>query len=131
MEWSSRRRRGIRKAADAGLQFGPSTSWVRYWDLLTEALAERHHVAPTHSLAEITLLANRMPHRIGLYTATHDGEIMAGVVMFTTPFVAHAQYICAAPAHRQSGALDGLLDWLIGRGFPSRPMSDSWVGNWV
>ena len=24
-----------------------------------------------------------------------------------------------------------LLDWLIGGGFPSRPMSDPWVGNWV
>lgn len=109
----SRRRRGIKRAAKECLRYRPSHRWALYWDVLAGVLATRHGVAPVHSLDEITLLAKRFPDHIQLYTAEREDEIMAGVVMFVTPMVAHAQYIAVSPAGREIGALDGLFDYLI------------------
>jgi hypothetical protein len=110
---SSRRRRGAVKAEKLGLAFGPSTDWRGYWRLLDEVLGGRHGVAPVHSLAEIELLAGRFPDRIALHAAVRGSELQAGVVMFLTDQVAHAQYIAVGDAGRESGALDGLFEHLI------------------
>lgn len=111
---SSRRERGAKKAAAAGLSFGRSQDWAGFWGLLEGVLAERHGAAPVHSLAEIELLAGRFPEEIALFTATDTDGPQAGVVMFRTAQVAHAQYIAAGPQGRETGALDGLFQHLIG-----------------
>jgi len=110
---SSRRTRGARKAAKAGVAFRRVDGWGAYWTLLEGVLQGRHGVRPTHSLAEIELLAGRFPGEIELHVAEGDGELQAGVVMFVTPQVAHAQYIAASEAGRETGALDGLFEHLI------------------
>jgi hypothetical protein len=107
---SSRRIRGARKAEKAGLTFARSQD---FWGLLEGVLAERHGAAPVHSLDEIQLLAGRFPEEIALFTATLDGELQAGVVMFRSSQVAHAQYIAVGEAGRETGALDGLFEHLI------------------
>jgi hypothetical protein len=112
---SGRRERGARKAQKAGLTFQRSRDWPAFWRLLEGVLAERHGASPTHSLAEIELLAGRFPDDIALYAAVHAGELQAGVVMFCSAQVAHAQYIAAGEAGRDSGALDGLFEHLIAR----------------
>ncbi|HEX7761771.1 MAG TPA: GNAT family N-acetyltransferase [Caulobacteraceae bacterium] len=110
---SERRARGARKAARAGLTFGRSTRWGDYWRVLEDVLRDRHVAAPTHSLAEIELLAGRFPDGISLHLAELAGEVQAGVVIFATDEVAHAQYIAVGEAGRANGALDGLFDHLI------------------
>ena len=111
---SSRRARGVKKADKAGLSFGRSEDWTGFWALLEGVLAGRHGAAPVHSLDEIQLLANRFPEEIALYTAFVGSEVMAGVVMFRSAQVAHAQYIAVGDAGRDAGALDGLFEHLIG-----------------
>lgn len=111
---SSRRERGAKKAAKAGLAFGRSDDWGGYWRLLEAVLGERHGVRPVHSLEEIGMLADRFPDRIALHLATLYDQVMAGVVMFSSDQVAHAQYIAVGDAGREAGALDGLFDHLIG-----------------
>lgn len=110
---SSRRTRGARKAAGASVVFGRSDRWGDYWTLLEGVLAARHGAAATHSLAEIELLAGRFPDAIALHTAERNGEVLAGVVMFLSGPVAHAQYIAAGEEGRALGALDGLFLHLI------------------
>jgi hypothetical protein len=110
---SSRRARGARKAAQAGLAFARSEDWGGYWALLEEVLGGRHGAKPVHSEAEIRLLAGRFPENISLHTAVLDGRLMAGVVMFRSAQVAHAQYIAAGEEGRGLGALDGLFEHLI------------------
>jgi hypothetical protein len=112
---SSRRERGAKKAAKAGLAFAPSDDWSGYWRLLEAVLGERHGVRPVHSVEEIEMLAGRFPGRITLHLATFGDQVMAGVVMFCADHVAHAQYIAVGEAGREAGALDGLFDHLIGR----------------
>lgn len=110
---SSRRTRGVRRAQKAGLTFQRSGDWAGFWRLLERVLAERHGAAPVHSRAEIELLAGRFPKQIALHTAEVAAELQAGVVMFCSEQVAHAQYIAAGEAGRETGALDGLFDHLI------------------
>ncbi len=110
---SSRRERGMRKAEKTGLTFQRSGDWPRFWRLLESVLAERHGVAPVHTLAEIEWLAGRFPGHISLRTAARGDEVLAGVVLFCTARVAHAQYIAVGEAGRETGALDGLFRRLI------------------
>jgi hypothetical protein len=109
----SRRRRGIKRAAKEGVTVQASPRWANFWTVLSATLASRHSVAPVHTIDEITLLADRFPAAIQLHTAECDGEILAGVVMFVTPEVAHAQYIAASDRGREFGALDATFDHLI------------------
>jgi hypothetical protein len=110
---SSRRGRGVRKAQTAGVRYERSSDWASYWALLTSVLEGRHGAAPVHSLAEIELLAGRFPDEIALFTASLDETLLAGVVMFRSAMVAHAQYIAVGEAGREAGALDGLFEHLI------------------
>lgn len=112
---SKRRERGARKARQAGVAFGVSDDWAGYWVILSTVLEERHGVPPTHTAEEIASLAQRFPGEIKLFTATADGEIIAGVVIFEAPMVAHAQYIASNSRGRELGALDGLFAFLIER----------------
>lgn len=110
---SSRRERGVKKAKKAELAFGPSERWANYWALLAEVLKERHEVRPTHSLDEIQLLADRFPDAVRLFTAEQGAELVAGVVIYESDVVAHAQYIASGDRGRETGALDGLFTMLI------------------
>lgn len=110
---SSRRVRGARKAQKAGLTLQRSHEWPSFWRLLEAVLADRHGAAPVHSLAEIERLATHFPDQIGLYQAADAGVVQAGVVMFRSAHVAHAQYIAVGDAGRETGALDALFEELI------------------
>lgn len=110
---SSRRKRGVKKAHRHGITYGESDSWDAFWSILTATLTERHGVTPVHSLQEMLLLARRFPNEIRLFTAFKDGAVVAGTVVFETPTVAHAQYISSSPYGRDTGALDGLFEFVI------------------
>ena len=86
-----------------------------YWHVLEEVLASRHETKPVHSVEEIKLLHSRFPENIKLYTATCEGRIVAGVVMFFTHTVAHSQYIASSAEGRERKALALLFRHLIGQ----------------
>lgn len=105
---------GLNAARKAGIGVGESDDWQAYWDLLGSLLGSRYDTRPVHSLDEITLLHDRFPDHIRLYTATLHDELLAGVVMYLSAPVAHCQYIAASPAGKQMKALTLLFDHLIG-----------------
>lgn len=105
---------GANAARKAGIQVGPSEDWEGYWRLLSSLLDERYGTRPVHTLDEMRLLHGRFPDGIRLYTATLDGELLAGVVMYLSQPVAHCQYIGASPQGKDSKALTLLFDYLIG-----------------
>lgn len=110
----TRRMRGARKAAKQGVKVEcHSERWGDYWQLLTEHLMSRFSVPPVHKLDEIELLQQRFPSEIWLATAEHQGDVIAGVVIFETPRVAHVQYIASSEAGRELAALDLIFMTLI------------------
>jgi len=111
---SERRQRGIKKAAKASLHFAQGLELApALWAVLQANLASRHGAKPVHTLAEITLLAERFPQHIGFHGALLGKELLAGVVSFSHGGVVHAQYIAASEVGQAACALDGLFDHLI------------------
>lgn len=104
---------GVNAALKSGVKVGESDDWEGYWRVLEDVLAERHETMPVHTVEEMKLLHSRFPENIKLYTATLDGEIVAGVVMFYTHTVAHSQYIASSVSGRSIKALPLLFRHLI------------------
>ena len=104
---------GANAARKVGIQVGPSEDWQGYWQVLSSLLDERYGTRPVHTLDEMLLLQGRFPEGIKLYTATLQGELLAGVVMYLSTPVAHCQYIGASPQGKDSKALTLLFEYLI------------------
>ena len=109
-----RRRRQANKARRASLRLVQEKQFLGFWqEVLTPRLASKYGVKPVHTAAEITLLASRFPQNIKQYCAYDGGEIAAGITIYETPTVAHAQYLATTEKGRQLGALDYLVEWLL------------------
>ena len=110
---SKGRRHALSKASRAGVTVRATGDFAGYWALMSAVLAERHGVAPTHHLDEITRLAARFP-QIRCYGAhATDGELLAGAVVYRYDGVLHTQYMASSSAGREVGALDAVIAHLL------------------
>jgi hypothetical protein len=108
---SSRRARSLRKALAAGVEILEGHTFIQaFWDVLTENLHRKHHAVPVHSLSEISLLATRFPQNIRCIVARWQDNIVAGVLLFNTPYVHHAQYIASSADGYRLSALDAIFN---------------------
>lgn len=96
---------GMNRAMRAGVQVGPSDDWQGYWQVLQQVLEARYGARPVHSLAEMLMLHDRFPSNIGLYTATLEGDTLAGIVTYATHTVLRCQYIASTERGRELSAL--------------------------
>jgi len=120
LEFSSRRRRGMNKAAKGRLSVSEGGRLESFMPILAHAL-ERHGVKPVHTLAEIQLLQSRFPRNIRLFSALDtDSEMLAGILMYEYGRVAHTQYIANSDEGRKQGALDLIVDHLANHYYPSK-----------
>ncbi len=124
IKFSERRRRGSKQASKQGIVVKQSVDYVGYIDMLGEILQKYHDTKPVHTAAELELLASRFPEEIKLYAAYKDDKMLAGVVVFETDKVAHAQYIANSDEGRQCGALDAVLDYLINQQYANKEYFD-------
>ncbi|MBQ0121416.1 MAG: GNAT family N-acetyltransferase [Bacteroidales bacterium] len=106
-------RSAVNKAQRAGIVVSESNDLDAYWQVLQDVLDTRHDTKPVHTVDEMRLLQSRFPENIKLYTASLHGEVIAGVLMFYSGPVAHAQYIASSLAGREHKALALIFDTLI------------------
>jgi len=111
--FQERRLRSLKKAEKENLIIESPSDFSEFWELLTNVLAERHNVKPTHSLEEITYLSSHFKENINLYTCRKGNEILAGVILYINKHTVHAQYIAASKEGLNIGALDFLFFYLI------------------
>ncbi|MDR2512093.1 MAG: GNAT family N-acetyltransferase [Bacteroidales bacterium] len=123
-KFATLRQRGIKKAKKWGIHIRKMDDFIVFWKILEKNLSEHHHIAPVHSSDEIILLKNRFPNNIQLYGAFLGEEMLAGIVIFESSNVAHAQYLAASPKGKESGALDLLLAELIINEFSGKKYFD-------
>lgn len=93
-------RRHLRAALEVGPVIGESEDYDAFHALLSDCLAERHDTTPVHTAGELRLLHDRFPDKIRLFTARVDGRLEAGIIMYMTDTVAHAQYSATTPFAR-------------------------------
>ena len=103
---SSRRSRGLKKAQQTLDLSNDLIHLVSFWNILTKNLEERYSRTPTHSIDEIKLLISRFPDQIVPTFALKGGNCVAGVLVYKSHRVHHAQYISASTDGKDLGALD-------------------------
>ncbi len=124
IRWSRIRRRGVKRAEDAGIVVEVSKDFDAFWPVLEANLLTNHQVHPVHTVDEMKLLHSRFPKHIVLYTATLNGEVIGGVVMYLTPQVAHAQYSSATPEGKRLGVLDAIYERIMHQDMKDYPYFD-------
>jgi hypothetical protein len=124
LSYQSRRLRGIKKAQKLSLTIREQEDFAPYWELLSATLQERHQADPVHSLQEIQQLKSHFPRNIRLFEVDSSEGLLAGVLIYETPRVAHCQYIASSPVGRERGALDLLFDHLLTTIYREHPYFD-------
>lgn len=110
---SERRRRGLKKALKNVVQVNGGEWLAGLWSVITENLERKHDVTPLHSLDELILLVDRFPENIQVRCATVNGVVEAGVVLFNSTNVWHAQYIASSEIGCSKSALDAVFESAI------------------
>lgn len=110
----SRRKRSLKKAQRAGVVIMVGTEHLpELWDVLTDNLKKKHKTSPVHTLAEVTMLAERFPNNISCVVGLVGGQVVAGVLLFVTSLVTHAQYIASNSQGYDVSALDVVFEFCI------------------
>ena len=129
IRFNERRRRNVKKAVKMNLTFSQSNDYQAYFDMLSEVLESRHGAKPVHTASEMEYLAGCFPDNIKLY-ASYDGDkMLAGVIIYETPLVAHTQYIASSPDGRNCGALDYCFDKLVNEVYTDKEYFDFGTSN--
>lgn len=129
IRFNERRRRNVKKAVKMNLAFRQSDDYNSYFKILEEVLASRHGAKPVHTAAEMKYLSTIFPDNIKLY-ASYEGDVMlAGVIIYETPMVAHTQYIASSYEGRNCGALDFCFDKLVNEVYTDKTYFDFGTSN--
>ena len=129
--YQTRRIRSIKKANKYNLTIKDGDSFELFWSQILEPhLKSRYNKKPTHSLAEINLLASSFPNNISQHNIfDEDDNIIAGCTVFETITTAHVQYIASNEIGRNTGGIDKLFDYLITDAFKDKQYFDFGICN--
>jgi hypothetical protein len=107
------RKRKAKRARTSGVEVRASRDFAGYLGIVEANLREKYGVRPTHTAAEMELLAGRFPHNIKLYGAYRGDALLGGMIVYENRQVAHAQYIAATEEGKELGALDLVTEVLL------------------
>jgi hypothetical protein len=108
---SGRRARSLRKAQRAGVAVtrGPE-QLEALWAVISQRLSDKFAADPLHDAEALARLQALFPDRVECVVGVVDGGVVAGVTVFRTGSVDHAQYIAADDRGYRTAALDAVLD---------------------
>jgi hypothetical protein len=113
--FSDERQRRVEAARRLGIEVRQTGDFAPLWRTLEANLRKKYGLTPAHTLAEIECLHRQWPDRIRLFGAYRNGQFLAGVVVFESECVAHAQYTANTPKGRSLDALDVVFADLLER----------------
>ena len=123
------KRQQVRKALRHNISCSETTDYKTFWSILNTCLADRHSAKPVHSLEEISLLAKKFPSNIRLHTLNDEEGMQAGVCIYDTGRVAHAQYTATTPKARERSYLAALYHHLLTDVYHNRDYFDFGTSN--
>ena len=122
--FSASRKSGLKKVREAGVTVDTGNDFAAFFAIVTDLLEEKYGARATHTAEEMALLHSRFPNNIRLHAAYEDGKMIAGIIIYETPLVAHTQYIAASPRGKEIGALDLLFEQLINETYAGKNYFD-------
>lgn len=123
------RRRHLAKASKLPMEIKELSDPEEFMIMLASCLKERHNITPVHTVEEMRLLKQRFPHNIKIYVVVYEGRVHAGVCIYDTGRVAHAQYIATTPEGRELNLLTPLFHHLIFDTYSTRAYFDFGISN--
>jgi hypothetical protein len=103
----------LSKARKNKLQVARSYDFKGFMEIEEAILAAKYGLKPTHTAAEISLLAERFPDNIKLYSVSKEDAVLGGTIIYETNGVVHTQYIGITDEGKEMGALDIAIDHLL------------------
>lgn len=122
--FSDNRRASLRKAKKNNLTVKESGDFEAYMQILEQNLVERHGVKPVHTVDEIKLLAGKFPNNIKLYASFKNDVMLAGIIIYESPNVAHIQYAANSAEGLKLGAQDIVEEYLISERYKGKRYYD-------
>lgn len=122
--YSKGRKHAVKRGRQQTFVIARSHAFQAFMELENSHLLSRHGVSAVHTAEEMELLASRFPDNIQLFTATLGDRLLAGVLIYLTTEVAHAQYIASTDEGRALCAPDAILDALLAGQFPTQQYFD-------
>jgi hypothetical protein len=113
LPYTKGRKYGVSRSRKAGLTIERTYGFAAFMELEERHLQERFGTRPVHTAAEMTLLAERFPDNVKLFTAMREGRLLAGAIIYESRHVAHTQYIATTEEGREHCALDAVVDHLL------------------
>lgn len=111
---SSRRSRSLKKARKAQVEVVEGAEHIdALWPVVEGNLMRKYSRRPVHSAEEIKKLHSLFPNEIQFVVGRLNAEVVAGIVLFLTPRVAHAQYIAVTELGEETSALDAVVEHAI------------------
>jgi hypothetical protein len=129
LPYTKGRKWGVNRARKCAVTVTESGEIEQFMELEADHLRSKFATRPVHTPAEMRLLRDRFPRNIRLFTATIDGRLAAGVLVYESKNVAHAQYIATTDEGRDACALDAVIDHLLGTVFPQKRYFDFGISN--
>lgn len=123
LPYSKGRAHCVKKVKKSGVVIERGYDFSSFMALDAAHLQSKFGVAPVHTAAEMSLLASRFPDNIKLFTARADG-LLAGVIVYESKQVAHAQYIASTDEGREACAVDGIVEHLLTEVYPKKRYFD-------
>jgi hypothetical protein len=114
LPYTKGRKWAVNKSRKCGVMVSESDTIEAFMEMETEHLQSKFGTKPVHSSAEMRLLASLFPRNIRLFTASMDNRLLAGLLVYESRNVAHAQYIGTTEEGRELCALDAVVDHLLG-----------------
>lgn len=127
--FNQQQRRHLAKTSKLPVEVSETADIDGFMAMLTDCLRDRHDTTPVHTAAEMKLLAMRFPENIRFFVTTLDGVSHAGVCVYDTGRVAHAQYIATTEEGRRLNLLTPLFNYLINDLFADRDYFDFGISN--
>ena len=122
--FSSSRRSGLKKVREYEVTIKTSDDFTTFFGIMSELLEKKYNTQATHTAKEMAMLHNRFPDNIHLHAAYEGDEMIAGIVIYETPLVAHTQYIASNPRGKEICAVDFLLNKLINETYAKKNYFD-------
>lgn len=127
---SSNRKRNLKKAKTSHIEVKEVSDFDAFFNqILIPNLKERHKALPTHTVEELAMLKSKFDENIRQFNAYYENEIIAGVTVFDTKNVAHAQYISTIESSKDLGGLDAIFDRLMSHEFANKAYFSFGISN--
>lgn len=129
LDFNTQQKRHFKKSLSMNPWVRESDDVSAFMEVLEGCLKVRHDATPVHTAEELSLLKNRFPDAIRLFTAGTGEDIEAEVCIYDYAGVAHCQYIATTEAGRNNGTLTFLMQRLISDTFNGHRYFDFGTSN--